>query len=122
MDAVGHHTVGSHPYLTVYGATPDGRRLLVETIQYDDDPARHLLMLAPPDGQFTVVAAAFVAAGSPEPVRLRLPDGQGTLLAAEGASLRYRVAGGAWQDAGRNAALLPADATEADISGGTSPP
>jgi hypothetical protein len=121
VDEVGHHTVGNHPLLTIYGATPDGRRLLLNTIQYDDDPVRHLLMLAPPDGRFTVVEVAFVPLGSGEPVRLRLPDGQGTLLAAEGAALRYRVAGGSWLDAGRDAALVPASAIEAEVLRGGVP-
>jgi hypothetical protein len=121
VDQVGSHAAGTHPLLSVYGATPDGRRLLLQTIQYDDDPARHLLLLARPDGPFTVVAGMLVPFGSREPVRLRLPDRQGTLVAADGAGLRYRVTGGTWQDAGRDAALVPPDAVEAEISRDATP-
>ena len=38
---------------------------------------------------------------------MRLPDGQGWLVARYGAGLRYRLPGGEWRDAGREAALLP---------------
>ena len=53
---------------------------------------------------------------APLPVRLRLPDNQGVLVAAEGSALSYRVGDGQWQDAGRNAALLPATATDVRVT------
>ncbi|MDO3700951.1 hypothetical protein Q3W71_04560 [Micromonospora sp. C28SCA-DRY-2] len=102
--------------LTVYGATPDGRRLLLRTIQYDDDPARVIALLARGDAPFQAAASGFADWTAPLPVRLRLPDGQGILIAAEGAALSYRVGAGRWQDAGRNAALLPAGATEVRVT------
>ncbi|MFC8618156.1 hypothetical protein ACFT9M_17305 [Micromonospora purpureochromogenes] len=49
-------------------------------------------------------------------MRLRLPDEQGILVAAEGATFSYRVGTGKWRDAGRDAALLPADATEVRVT------
>jgi hypothetical protein len=102
--------------LYVKGATPDGRRLLLQTVQYDDDPARVIALLARDDAPFTVAASGFADWNAPLPVRLRLPDEQGILVAAEGAALSYRVGSGKWRDAGRDAALLPADATEVRIT------
>ncbi|MGR6322485.1 hypothetical protein Q2K19_13180 [Micromonospora soli] len=51
------HTSDGSPLLWVYGATPDGRLLLVETIQYDDDPARVIALLAPKYLAFKAVAS-----------------------------------------------------------------
>lgn len=91
------------------------------TIQYDDDPARAIALLARGDAPFQPAASGFIDWKASLPVRLRLPDGQGVLVAAEGAALSYRVGAGRWQDAGSGAALLPADATEVRVTaaGGT---
>ncbi|MFE9656982.1 hypothetical protein [Micromonospora sp. NPDC006431] len=115
IDSAGVHTSDGSPLLWVYGATPDGRLLLVETIQYDDDPARVIALLAPKQLPFKAVASTFADWKSPLPVRLRLPDNQGILVAAEGSALSYRSGDGKWQDAGRNAALLPANATDVRV-------
>ncbi len=115
-DTVGVHTHDGSPRLSVYGATPDGRRLLLETIQYDDDPARVIALLARGNAPFQAVASSFADWSAPLPVQLRLPDNQGILVAAEGAALTYRRGAGQWQDAGRNAALVPADSTEVRIT------
>ncbi|WP_433284964.1 hypothetical protein [Micromonospora sp. CA-244673] len=120
IDSAGVHTSDGSPLLWVYGATPDGRLLLVETIQYDDDPARVIALLAPRYLPFKAVASTIADWRAPLPVRLRLPDNQGILVAAEGAALSYRVGDGSWQDAGRNAALLPANATEVRVDAGGS--
>jgi hypothetical protein len=54
------------------------------------------------------------------PVKLKFPDGQGWLVAAKGATFQYLT--GTWHDAGSNAALVPANATEVRVTpaGGTS--
>ncbi|MEU4781811.1 hypothetical protein [Micromonospora sp. NPDC023633] len=121
VDHGGTHRAGGSPSLTVYGAAPDGRQLLLKTIQHDDDPARAIALLAHGGAPFQPVASGFVDWTAPLPVRLRLPDGQGVLVVAEGAALSYRVGAGRWHDAGRGAALLPADATEVRVTaaGGT---
>ncbi|MFI5485624.1 hypothetical protein [Micromonospora echinaurantiaca] len=116
IDAGGTHRAGDAPMLTVYGATPDGRRLLLRSIHYADDPARVIALLARGDAPFEAAASGFADWTAPLPVRLRLPDGQGILVAAEGAALSYRVGAGRWLDAGRNAALLPAGATEVRVT------
>ncbi|MEU8421132.1 hypothetical protein AB0C15_09690 [Micromonospora sp. NPDC048835] len=116
LDPVGAHTHDGSPRLWVYGATPDGRRLLVETVQYDDDPTHVVALLARKYLPFEAVASTTVNWSAPLPVRLRLPDDQGVLVAAEGSALSFRVGDGQWQDAGRNAALLPATATEVRVT------
>ena len=46
-----------------------------------------------------------------------LPDQQGWVVADRGAVLRYQRQGSAgWTDAGRDAALLPADATAVEVT------
>ncbi|MEH0975157.1 hypothetical protein V6U77_28915 [Micromonospora sp. CPCC 205546] len=122
VDPGGTHRDGESPRLIVYGATPDGRLLLLQTVQYDDDPARAIALLAHGDAPFQPVASGFADWTAPLPVRLRLPDEQGVLVVvAEGAALSYRVGAGRWHDAGRGAALLPAGTTEVRVTaaGGT---
>jgi hypothetical protein len=114
-DPGGTHAYGDTPRLTLYGVTPDGRRLYVTTLQFDDDPTRVIALLARGDTPFRPVASGFVDWTEPLPVRLRLPDGQGTLVAAEGSALSYR-AGGGWRDAGRHAALVPAGASQVRVT------
>ncbi|SCL53419.1 hypothetical protein GA0070606_2117 [Micromonospora citrea] len=110
------HTDGESPLLVVYGATPDGRRLLLQTVQHGDDPARAIVLLARGDAPLQPAVSGFVDWRAPLPVRLRLPDGQGVLVVAEGAALSYRIGAGRWHDAGSGAALLPADATQVRVA------
>ncbi len=111
IDPVGTHRPGASPLLTVYGATPDGQRLFVVTLQYDDDPCRVLALLARADVPLRPVASGFVDWQANLPVRLSLPDGQGIVVAAEGKQIGYRL-NGVEHVAGRDAALLPANATD----------
>ena len=116
LDPAGAHTLNGSPLLWVYGVTPDGRRLLVETVQYDDDPSRVIALLAGEYLPFEAVASTTADWSAPLPVRLRLPDDQGVVVAADGSALSYRVGEGQWQDAGRDAALLPATATDVRVT------
>lgn len=120
LDILGNHAAPRDPALTVYGAVA-GRRLLVRTIQYEDDPAHAVALLSGPGESFEVAAAVRVQRGGALPVGLRLPGGLGVLVAAEGARLRYREAGGAWQHAGQHAALLPARAAQVEVDRGSGP-
>jgi hypothetical protein len=120
-DPVGTHRLGSGPVLTVYGVSPDGRRLLLRTIQHDDYPAWAVALVGPVGSPLRVVASRVVAWDAAVPVRLLLPDGLGTLVAAEGAAFGYRLPGGSWQDVGRDAALVPADAVEFRVTPGNGP-
>jgi hypothetical protein len=47
---------------------------------------------------------------------MKLPDGQGWVVADRGATLRQRTGDGPWQAAGRDAALLPAAANEVEVT------
>ncbi|MEU1588073.1 hypothetical protein [Micromonospora sp. NPDC005710] len=116
LDPVGAHVHNGSPLLWVYGATPDGRRLLVETVQYDDGPSYVIALLAGRQLPFEAVASTTADWSAPLPVRLRLPDDQGVVVAAEGSALSYRVGDGQWQAAGRDAALLPSTATEIRVT------
>jgi hypothetical protein len=122
QDPGGTHTHNASPLLTVYGATPDGRRLLLQTLQFDDDPSRVVALLGRGDTPFQAVGSTVVDWNATLPVRIQLPDNQGIVVAAEGASLSYRVDAGGWQEAGRDAALLPSTATEVRLTRGGSVP
>jgi hypothetical protein len=50
------------------------------------------------------------------PMTAQLPGDLGWLVAQQGAALRYRVGIGDWQPAGQNAAVLPAAATEVEVT------
>lgn len=49
------------------------------------------------------------------PIKYRLPDGAGWVVARKGEPLSYRTQGGQWQDAGTDAALLPDNAVEVKV-------
>lgn len=50
------------------------------------------------------------------PIKYRIPDGGGWVVAKKGQSLSYRTApDGQWQDAGKDAALLPDNAVEVKV-------
>ncbi|MEJ3747644.1 hypothetical protein WEI85_30680 [Actinomycetes bacterium KLBMP 9797] len=121
-DAIGTHTSDPDaPNLRVRGATPDGRLLWVESVQYDDDPTRAVALLGRGKAEYQAVASGVVDWKAPLPLRLRLPDGQGTLVVAPNAALDHRAGTGGWLSAGRSAALLPATATEVRVTPASGP-
>lgn len=95
----------------VRGATADRRRFVVQTMAGTDNRIRVLLSLGAPDP----VLRGFARPDAPLPVRVRLPDGQGVVVAGRG-RLRYRVSRGTWLPVAGNAALLPAAAAEAEVT------
>jgi len=93
-----------------FGTTPDGRAVAVGDLQLDNDPSYVYYTL----GAGTAIVrgnAGPVDPTKPLPVIVKLPDGQGWVVARKGAVLSYRVGTGPWQGPRRNAALLPANAT-----------
>jgi hypothetical protein len=100
-----------------YGGTPDGRRLVATDMAALADPSRAYVVLLARSGPATVVDGGPVDRRSSLPVQVRLPDRQGWLVAAKGTQLAWRTGSGAWTPAGRNAALLPAAATEVQVDG-----
>ncbi|WP_433718716.1 hypothetical protein ACQP2Y_30820 [Actinoplanes sp. CA-051413] len=93
------------------GTTADGRRFVVQTLTSTDDRVRLFLSLGTPEP----VLRGFPDSAAPLPVQVRLPDGQGVVVAATG-RLRYRVAGGTWLPISGDAALLPAAAGEVEVT------
>jgi hypothetical protein len=81
----------------------------------DRDPSRLYALLD--DGR--IVDGGPIDLHAALPVALRLPAGQGWVVAAYGSALRWRHAGGAWTDVGRDAALLP-DGTDLQVEVGGS--
>jgi len=88
---------------------PDGRTAWVGELQQERDASRLFALVMRPDGSVgTVVPGDTVRPEDAIPVRMRMPDGQGWVVAAYGAELSYRTApDGRWRAAGRDAALLP---------------
>ncbi|MCP3803070.1 hypothetical protein NLX83_27720 [Allokutzneria sp. A3M-2-11 16] len=50
------------------------------------------------------------------PVNIRMPDGQGWIVARQGAKLKWRSTTGVWTDLPGDAALLPADAEMVNVT------
>jgi hypothetical protein len=101
------------PTWIVYGTTPDGRQVLVFERQLDNDPARLYSLVG---GRLTDHGA--VDPQGTLPVAVPLGVGQGWAVAARGATLRFRAASGPWHDTGRDAALLPAQAAQVEVTTG----
>jgi hypothetical protein len=97
------------------GALPDGRAFVVGDGQLGDD-ASYLYGAVVDHGRQTRLFGGRVDPAAALPVRLRFPDRQGWLVAAKGATFRYRVGPGPWLTAGREAALLPAGATQVEVT------
>lgn len=96
----------------------DGRTAIVTERTMEVSHNTLFAVLLDAGGTFQrIVVGPSVNPAAPLPVRLRLPDGQGWVVADYGATLRYRTdANGPWQDAGRDAALLPDDAVQAQVT------
>jgi len=100
------------------GTTADGSRLIAGELQLDADPSRVYVVLHSPTGH-VAAAARQPDPASEVPVMVPLPRGQGWLVAAKSARLSWRTRSGPWTDAGTDAALLPAAATEVRAGDGT---
>jgi hypothetical protein len=102
----------------VAGRTPDGRRFAVAGVSLDGSGSRVLGLvygLRGVDGTERLVDAGPLDPDRLLPYAVRLPDGQGWVVAREGARLRYRSRPGEpWVDAASGAALLP-DAGSLDV-------
>lgn len=105
----------------VTAALPDGRLVILKETQAADSDTPRLTVMVSSDYNSTevdMVDGGPVDAESVLPVRFRIPDGGGWIVADKGKALSYRTSsGGEWQDAGRDAALLPDNATEVKVDG-----
>ncbi len=120
-DRYGYHAVpfGASTWF-IRGATPDGRRLVVQTLETDGRSRVFWLIGpagAPPQPHYAGMLTAPLATGITGQVVLhvRLPQGQGVVVSALNASLRYRAGGGSWLPASGDTALLPAAATDLEV-------
>ncbi|MCP2166944.1 hypothetical protein LX83_003816 [Goodfellowiella coeruleoviolacea] len=97
-----------------------GGTAIIGERQDGDRPSRLFTVLRDANGAVTqVLFSGEVDPTAPLPVHVRLPDGQGWVVAAYGSSLRYRTGPGeAWRtaDTGRDAGLLPDPATEVEVT------
>ena len=113
----------------VFARLDDGRTVaLQETQNRTGMPELTVLVIRPPDNTTTMDNIGSVGSvgaadqGAVLPVRFRIPSGGGWIVADKGKQLSYRTApDGEWQDAGRDAALLPDNATEVKVDGETVP-
>jgi hypothetical protein len=115
-DPPGRHTAAADPEWFITTDTPDGRLLAVQTLQYGHGPRRIIYGLGPQGSVLTPTFGGTVEPGGPLDVRLRLPAGQGVLVAAKGATLRHRSGKAAWQAVPGDTALLPAATTGVEVT------
>jgi hypothetical protein len=100
---------------TIAAALPDGRVVILKERQNGTAKPRLIAEVAPnPNATETVmIDGGVVDSSAILPIRFSIPDGGGWIVADKGKRLSYRTSPDeAWQDAGRDAALLPANATE----------
>lgn len=102
----------------VLAGLPDGRAALVGEISFDRKPSRIYAVLLKADGTVDrVVPGDTVDRSRPLPVRLRLPDTQDWIVADYGATLRYRTNPNLpWRDTTPNAALLPNNTVQVELT------
>ncbi|QFU91392.1 hypothetical protein YIM_31130 [Amycolatopsis sp. YIM 10] len=105
----------SVPWLVVAGLG-DGRTALVgEHGHVGSNPSRLYAVIQRVDGSVeTVLPGDPVDPAAALPVRLRLPDGQGWVVAAKGAQLSYRT-GDNWEGNFTDAALIPDTAVQVQV-------
>ncbi|XVV17231.1 hypothetical protein ACQP2X_23490 [Actinoplanes sp. CA-131856] len=121
-DPYGYHAWTGPTEWYLRAATPDGRRLVVQTVALDgtarvfwmhgraaETPTPHYLGLLE-DGLATE------GPGGLSIFHARLPQRLGVAVAALNCVLRYRAAGGSWLPATGPAALLPDAATELEVT------
>jgi hypothetical protein len=97
-----------------YGTTPDGRQLVVGENVLEADPSHVYAVLG--EGATQKVVSAPSNLRGPLGVALHLPDGQGWMVAQYREAIDYRIGSGPWVAAGRDAALLPEQATQVRVN------
>jgi hypothetical protein len=101
---------------TAYGVTADGSAVYAGEQQLDTDPAHVYAVLKPKTGKARIIHGGVPDRTAVLPVRIKLPDGQGWVVAAKGATLSYRYGDqGGWLGARQNALVVP-DGDHAQVS------
>lgn len=102
----------------VRAGLPDGRTAVLGDFSYDGKPYRFHVVLVNEDLSTERLDGDVVNINKTLPVRFRLPDEQGWLVAAKGTELSYRTSPDeGWRDAGKDAALLPDAAKQVMVDG-----
>ncbi|MFD9737785.1 hypothetical protein [Umezawaea sp. NPDC059074] len=104
---------------TVHGTTPDGTGLVVGEWLQGTEPRTAYAVLFRPDGMpDRAIRGPVVDSASPVPVRLRLPDGHGWVIASDESGIRYRTSDTAdWQGSFDYAAVIPDAAVAVEVAG-----
>jgi hypothetical protein len=102
----------------IVAGLPGGRAVVAVEYQPDSGPSRLYALMFTADRHIErVLYAGALDSAAILPARLRLPDGQGWLVADRGATLGYRTGGTAiLQQAGLDAALLPDNTTQVEVT------
>jgi len=111
-DQWGIHRFPRRPAWYVYGTTPGGHRFVVQTLVQDDERVRLFRLETGGKPHFL----GFADPAGPLPIQVRLPEKQGVLVATERSTLRYRTSSGSWLPVTGHAAVLPAAATEVEVT------
>jgi hypothetical protein len=100
---------------TITAGLPDGRVVILKERQKGTGEPRLIGRIGPNVAASTLnlVDGGVVDRDAILPVRFHVPDGGGWIVAHKGVRLSYRTSPDEpWQDAGRDAALLPDDTTD----------
>jgi hypothetical protein len=112
---------GGQPSWTAAGRLPGGPAVVLGESRLQPDPARAYLALLPGSGagsgdEQVVDGGPVPPAGTVPRIRVPLPGGRGWAVAEYGAGLRWRTGAGPWSAGHRDAALVPAGATELELT------
>ena len=121
-DLNGYHRITAAPDWFVWGSTPAGVRFRLETHSLDGEPSRLLLTTGRPDSEGRTQPAGVLDPEATLPVQVRLPDGGGFVVAAVGATLRYRHGDGGWVPVAGDSALVPGGVTQVEVTRPGRPP
>jgi hypothetical protein len=116
QDLGGYQPQVAGPGWVIRATTPDGRRLSLRTPSAYDSRQRVLVLLGSRRGPVRVHYMGELNPTAPLPIAVRLPDGQGVLVAGEDVKLRYRAARGDWLAVKGDAALLPRSAARIHVT------
>jgi hypothetical protein len=114
-DPYGFHHGTPGTFWFIRGSTPDRRRFVVQTQVLDAD-VRLFRTLSTSIAAKPVYLGLLALSERIPVLRVRLPQAQGVVVAAERAALRYRTGSTDWLPVSGDAALLPASAGELEVS------
>ncbi|SNY55257.1 hypothetical protein [Paractinoplanes atraurantiacus] len=121
-DPSGYHAWTGPTQWRLRAVTPDGRRLVVQTLAMDGTARvfwMHGKATETPTPHYLGLLEEGLATETPEGLSIlhaRLPQRLGVAVAALDCGMRYRARGGAWQSVTGPAELLPDAATELEVT------